>query len=122
MADRRESISEELEAEGVPGLDDSDPSVEGQMPPRDHPQGASEFGVTAREQATDEPVAERALREQPEEDGVTSRTGSEGLGRTVAPEEGDLYLDEEKDEVAAETDDDAALSAEEQAIHETDTP
>lgn len=120
MAQRREDISEEMEAEGVPGLDDSDPAVEGQIPPRDHPQGALEWGVTPREQAIDEPIGERATREKP--DAAPAADGREEVGRTVAPDDGDRYFDEEKDEVAHESGDNTALSAEEQAMHETDSP
>lgn len=124
MARRRENVADELEAEGVPGLDDSDPSVEGQIPPHDHPHGASEYGVTAREHATDEPVTERRLREQPDvgSDRAENEPAEGAMGRVVAPDEGDLYFDTEKDEVASVAGDDVALSAEEEAVHETDTP
>lgn len=118
MAQRRSEIADDLEREGIPGLDDSDASVEGQIAPRDWPQAATDYGVTAGEQRTDEPIAERVYREEPD----VSEDGASEVGRLVAPDEGHLYLDEEKDEVALDSEEDAALSAEESAMHITENP
>jgi hypothetical protein len=63
----------ELEAEGIPDLEGpleskqiTGDGQEGIWPPGDEPKGAEEYGVTAAEQAVDEPLAERVRREEPE--------------------------------------------------------
>jgi hypothetical protein len=115
----------DLEAEGIPPIDDAPPGledqynqIEGMMPPGDQPMGATEFGVTAEEERQQEPLAERVRREEPE---VSVGTG-DVLGRLVEPDQGMVDYDDEESSVASESDDADGLSAEEAAMHITDTP
>lgn len=67
MPDKDHSeIASELDAEGIPDLHDSDPAVEGMVPPRDHPQAATDHGVTAAEERRGEALADRVWREEPD--------------------------------------------------------
>lgn len=116
----------DLEAEGIPNIEDAPPGLEddynqyeGMMPPRDHPVGAEEFGVTSEEERLQEPLADRVLREEPE---VTADTGDDPIGRLVEPDQGVAGLDSERDAIASESYDSDALSAEEAAMHITDLP
>lgn len=115
----------DLEAEGIPAIEDAPPGmddaynqVEGMMPPRDHPMGAEEFGITQDEQRTDEPLAERVRREEPE----TMPADDAGVGRLVEPDQGVAGLDDEPTNIAGDSADSAGMSAEESAVHITDTP
>ena len=63
----------ELTEDGVPAIDEipadvlltGDP-LEGELPPLDRPQGATDWGTTAAEQLADEPLDVRLAREEPE--------------------------------------------------------
>lgn len=104
----------DLEAEGQPELDEQPPGIdsetasEGQFPPRDHPLGVDEHGVTGAEQEMPESVADRARREQPD---VTEDEEADPAGRLV--EDGDG----EGEAVGEWADDGGGLSAEEAAVH-----
>jgi hypothetical protein len=115
----------DLEAEGIPPLEDPPPGIdedndiEGLVPPGDRPKAATDWGVTPREELLDEPLSDRVKREVPDR----VRHVEEPVGRLVAPDEGWLEnVDDEPAEVAFETDDDVALSAEEAAMHIIDQP
>ena len=123
--------SSELEAEGIPDLEGSAPGmtiddeIDGMIPPRDHPQGVDEFGTTADEERTGEPLSLRVLREEP--DDLASELGGDQredatVGRLVQPENEIDQLDTTAEEVASDSGDGAALSAEEAAMHITDAP
>ena len=119
--------SSALEAEGIPDLEGSPPGmtiddeVEGMIPPRDYPQGVDEFGTTADEERTDEPLSLRVLREQPD-DLANELDNAADVGRLVQPENEVDQVDTTAEEVAFDSGDDAALSAEESAMHITDAP
>ncbi|MBK5223644.1 MAG: hypothetical protein JJE52_12395 [Acidimicrobiia bacterium] len=89
------------------------PFEELQYPP-DRPVGVNQYGTTAAEERIDEPLAERVLREEPEElpdpDGI----------RLVAPDRGGAP-DTEAAAVAT-TSPATNLSAEEDAVHPTEAP
>jgi hypothetical protein len=118
------SDTADFEAEGTMPVEDNPPGIsgdndfEGAMPPGDAPKGAEEFGITAREEQMDEPLAERVRREQPERVGGADVP----VGRLVQPDGGMLDVDTEGTEIAMETEDDGALAAEEAAMHITDSP
>lgn len=117
--------SSELEAEGIPDLEGSAPGMsiddetEGMIPPRDHPQAVDEFGTTAAEERTNEPLSLRVLREEPDD---LATALDDSVGRLVAPENEIDQIDTTAEEVAFDSGDDAALSAEEAAMHITDAP
>lgn len=112
----------DLEAEGMPAVQDRPAGVEeaadGLIPPRDYPQAVDDR-VTAAEQVGDETLAERGWREEPDVE-----PGDEAaVGRLVQPDQGMADLDDEATETAQALGSDAdALSAEEAAVHITDTP
>ena len=112
----------DLEAEGLPAVEDQPPGVsellDGIVPPRDQPLVAGGDGVTAAEQRSGETIAQRAAREVPEGEYGDDDT----VGRLVQPDQGVAGLDAEPDELATEAPDVDGLSAEEQAIHPTDSP
>lgn len=109
----------ELSAEGIPDLETPINEFEGMLPPRDYPQGATEFGVTPEEERQQEPLAERVLREEPD-----VLPGDDGAaGRLVQPDLGVVGADVEATEVAGDVGpDDGGFSAEEAAMHITDSP
>ena len=112
----------DLEAEGVPAIDDAaldtDDPVEGMVPPRDYPLAVDDR-VTAADQVHGETLAERVLREQPDQ----QLPGDEPVGRLLQPDQGIPDLDSEPEEAAdAVGDETAGLTAEEAAVHITDTP
>lgn len=107
----------DVESEGLPDLEGQPPgigpenAVEGITPPADHLLGAEDPDVTAAGQAVPETLQERVLREQPD------RLGGEvdPDGRLVAGQP-----DGSGEELGTwETDDAAALSPEERAVHLT---
>lgn len=106
----------DTEDEGLPATEDQPPGIdaetaeEGTFPPRDHPVGAEEIGVTAAEERVPESLEERRRRERPQ-----SATGpTEDVdGRLAEPEEAGSERELEGDWV----EDAAGLSAEEQAVH-----
>lgn len=118
----------ELDEEGIPDLETPVNVDEGMIPPRDHPQGAEEFGVTAAEERADETLEQRSRRLQPDFDESSVAEAADeaaGIGgRLIERGSEDVdAVDDEKDSVADLGDDDgAALSAEEAAMHITDRP
>lgn len=115
----------EMDAEGIPDLEPPVNQDEGQIPPRDYPQGVDQFGTTPAEQRQDEPLAERVLREEPEPDAGDVPAAADPLeGRLVAPGSEDVDgVDDEKDEVALLVgEDEGAQSAEEAAMQVRDSP
>lgn len=120
----------DLEAEGIPELEGMPPGkvaagdvAEGLVPPRDHPQGADEIGITPAEEIHGDTLAERVAREEPDA-AVVGGAGEGALaGRVVQPDEGwagDLDVDAEEEGVAVGGPDD--LSAEESAVHVVTNP
>ena len=114
----------DLEAEGLPAVEDQPPGVsdllDGIVPPRDQPLVAGGDGVTAAEQRSGETISQRATREVPE--GDEEEEDEEVAGRLLQPDQGVAGLDVEPEELATEVPDLDGLSAEEQAIHPTDSP
>ncbi|HEV7886298.1 MAG TPA: DUF5709 domain-containing protein [Acidimicrobiales bacterium] len=114
----------DFEAEGTLPVEDNPPGIsgdndiEGEFPPGDRPRASTDWGTTAREERMDEPLADRVRREVPDR----VRAGDEPVGRLVAPDEGMIDVDDEPAEIATMTGDDAGLSAEEAAMHITDSP
>jgi Family of unknown function (DUF5709) len=112
------------EAEGIPAIEDNPPGIdgdndiEGMFPPGDSPVGVDEWGTTAREERLDEPLADRVRREQPDVE-----PGDPGdLGRIVEPDQGMIDFDTEERVIGTMTADDGGMTAEESAMHITDTP
>jgi len=117
----------DYEREGLPPLENAPPGIddvneeEGLVLPGDTPKGATQWGVTAREEVLGEPLVTRRGREVPDrmhddlDDGRVH-------GRLVQPDGGMVDVDDEPAEIADLVDDDAGLSAEEAALHITDTP
>ena len=116
----------DMDAEGIPDLEDPINQDEGLIPPRDFPQAVEEFGTTAAEERADEPLADRVLREEPDFDEVgTAQEADEAIGgRLIEPGSEDVdAIDDEKDAIATlATDEEGGLSAEESAMHITDSP
>ena len=120
----------DLDAEGIPDLETPINEDEGMIPPRDYPQAVEEFGTTAAEERADEPLADRVLREEPDfdESHVGQAADDAISGQLVDAGSADVEgFDDEKDVVASEVrggDDEAHLaqSAEEAAMHITDSP
>ena len=112
----------DLEAEGLPAVEDQPPGVDdildGIVPPRDQPLVAGGDGVTAAEQRSGETISQRATREVPQ----VGDEGDDAVGRLVQPDQGVAGLDVEPDELATEVPDLDGLSAEEQAVNPTDSP
>ena len=115
----------DFEAAGTQPVEDNPPGIsgdndfEGAFPPGDRPIAVTDYGTTAGEERGDEPLADRVRREVPEA-GYPPQDG--GVGRLVQPDGGMIDNDFEATEIAMETEDDGALSAEEAAMHITDTP
>lgn len=125
--------SQHLDREGIPDLETPINQDEGLVPPGDQPMAADEFGVTAREERAEEPLADRVTREVPDvsPDDIdlrdAERTYDElesGEGRLIDPGDEDVdVIDDEKDTIGTLVgEDEGALSAEEAALHITDTP
>ena len=112
------------EAEGLPAIEDNPPGIDGQndnegmIPPGDEPMAVDQWGTTQREERLQEPLAERVLREEPD----VELGDQSPLGRIVEPDQGVAGLDTERDPIGTMTGDDMGLSAEEAAMHITDTP
>ena len=112
----------DLEAEGLPAIEDTprgtDDPVEGMVPPRDHALAVDDR-ATAADQLRGETLAERVRREEP--DGVMP--DDEPVGRLLQPDQGVADVDDEPEETAeAVGADTTGLTAEEAAVHITDTP
>lgn len=125
--------SQHLDREGIPDLETPINQDEGLVAPGDQPIAADEFGVTAREDRAEEPLADRVTREVPDvspadidlRDAERSYTEIEaGGGRLLDPGDEDVDLvDDEKDAIGSLLgEDEGALSAEEAALHVTDNP
>src|SRR6476661_2824538 len=116
----------DTDAEGIPDLEDPINQDEGLIPPRDFPQGVEEFGTTAAEERADELLADRVLREEPDfDEGAVGQAADDAIGgRLIEPGSEDVdAIDDEKDAVASlATDGEGGLSAEESAMHITDSP
>jgi hypothetical protein len=114
----------DFEREGTQPTEDNPPGIfgdndfDGEVPPGDRPKGVDEFGTTAQEERQGEPLADRVKREQPD----VERGAREDVGRLVEPDGGMIDVDREPAAIAMETEDDGALSAEEAAMHITDSP
>jgi hypothetical protein len=114
----RQDPAGDLEAEGIPELEDPPPGMEGtggdyeaMGAPRDQPLASADYGTTAREQRVPEPEEIRRRREVP--DRLTGGRDQPTVGRLVEDDEpADAGL-----EVAEATDDTLGLSAEEAAMH-----
>lgn len=117
----------DLEADGVPDLFEAPPGQdveldqEGMMAPGDRPVASTDYGTTVREELTDEPLAQRVRREEPEVSVADLRRVDEEpeAPRLVAEDIDVNMVDDEDDAVAAMTDDGMGLSAEEAAVHVT---
>jgi hypothetical protein len=114
-----------LDAEGIPDLEGPLPGKvatgdpqEGAPPPSDLP-AATDYGVTAAEQSTPEPLDRRLGREVPD-----TVTADDHPAVIVAPEDEDVFLaDDERDLVGREVEGGLeGLSAEEAAVHVVDEP
>lgn len=106
----------DAEAEGIPVVDEQPPGVdadtasEGGLPPRDHPLGVEERGVTAAEAAVPETLEERIARERPD---VAQRAPEEAGGRIAEADDASS-----REDVYGDWDDGAGgLSPEESAVH-----
>ena len=121
-------MTRDMDAEGIPDLETPINQDEGLIPPRDHPQAVEEFGTTAAEARADEQLADRVLREEPDfDEGPVGQAADDAVGGqlTDAGSSDVSGLDDEKDAVASvagDPDDEVALSAEEAAMHITDSP
>ena len=123
----------DLDREGIPDLEPPINQDEGMFAPGDQPIAADEFGVTAAEERADEPIAERVTREVPDPSAddldVDAALDDDGIGdplagRLVEPGAEDVdATDDEKDVIGALVgEDEGALTAEESAMHITDSP
>lgn len=106
--DRAEALDDDKLA------DTSTTPVEDLEYPPDEPMGVDAYGTTAAEERWDEPIDERVGREEPEDGPI-----GDGM-RLVDPDEG-AAGDDEPDAVAT-AEDASDLSAEEAAIHLTESP
>jgi len=119
-----------LEAEGVPGLEDAakgkemtGDAQEGMIPPRDHPQGAEQYGITIAEARAGEPL-DLKLRREVDDHAAVEEAGLDDLtGRIVEPESEVDELDLTAEPLGFDVGrDDGAFSAEEAAMHITENP
>jgi hypothetical protein len=133
MGDPTYDNAADLDAEGVPDLNDAASDDEGIMAPRDHPRAESHWGITADEMRRGESVALRATQEQPEvsPDDIDlsdadddALLGDLAVGPLLQP--GDEDVDVEDDDptmtATAGSTDGIALAPEEAAMHITETP
>ncbi len=109
---------------GIPAIDEvpeemirTGDTMEGELPPLEHPQGVEEYGITAAEQQRPESVADRAAREQPEvpepADAGTSPLTPPGSAAGMLDPDADLLGEE-----GAQVED--ALAPEEAALRVTE--
>jgi hypothetical protein len=101
-----QDVAESLDEDELSN-DDDDPVGDLQYPP-DHLTGANQYGVTAGEERTDEPIDERISRETPESGPAEERDAE--VGRLV----------EDGDDLNATEAPQRDLSAEESAVHRVD--
>jgi hypothetical protein len=118
-------IDRSLDEEGIPDLAGPLPEKaatgdpqEGVAPPTDRP-ASMDYGVTADEQSSPEPLDVRLARELPDDEAVGAEMEA---GVVAAPEDEALGVeDDEKDLVGRAADDESTgLSAEEAAVHVVD--
>jgi hypothetical protein len=109
----RPDTNDDLEKEGIPDVEEPPPGMEGTggdyeavAGPRDRPIAALDYGITEEEERRGEPLYVRHRRELPD----PVQADAEVVPRVVEDED-------DGDEFAELTDDDAALSAEEAAMH-----
>ncbi|HEX2849647.1 MAG TPA: hypothetical protein VHN98_03805 [Acidimicrobiales bacterium] len=125
--------ADDLDAEGIPVLDDNVDDFDGGIiPPREHPRAVDSFGTTQEEERLEESVEERARQERPDvdeddvhpEDADASDEGRPLVGRIVEPGSYDVdEVDDEKDAVGMlYSEDEGSYSAEEAALHTTENP
>ena len=116
-----------LEDEGIPDPDEQPPGLsrsggtaDGIVPPRDYPQVSEDLRTTAAGELSDEPLAERVRREEPDF-GQRRRPDDFGEGRVVQPDAGGEY-DDTPEEVAELMGDTSGMTAEEAAVHVVEDP
>jgi len=109
---------------GIPAIDEvpeemirTGDTMEGELPPLEHPQGVEEYGITAAEQRRPESLEDRVAREQPDVlggagAGVSPLTPPDSAAGTLDPD-ADLLGEEE-----AQVED--TLAPEEAALHLTE--
>ena len=90
---------------GIPAVDEvpeemvlTGDTMEGEMPPLEHPQGVEEYGTTALEERQPESLEDRLAREQPEVGGGVDAA----LGPVAQPDAGYAMLDPDSDLVGDE--------------------
>ncbi len=111
---------ESMDAEGLPALEDRPPGIDveldqdSMMVPRDHPVAAGDdpaYPLTQAEERAQEGVAERAERENPDFGAEDLDVGGGVQGAHA------VTVDDTEAETAVPPDPDAALTAEESAVH-----
>jgi hypothetical protein len=123
-----QDLERDLEDEGVPDLEGpldekamTGDSQEGVAPPRERPGAVRDWGVTAAEQRSDEPLRRRLLRESPEAGDAAAEEAPEPAGRLAEPESDIDTENRTAEEVASDVgEDNRGFSAEEAAMHPTD--
>jgi hypothetical protein len=112
--------------DGIPATEELPPgqlatgdTLEGEMPPLDHPQGVTAWGTTADEQLAGEPLDVRLAREIPDVD-----TGEILLGGTILEPGAEGGLVDEEADLIGELDPgfEDTLTAEEAAVRVVDEP
>lgn len=137
MSNRFPEPADPFEEEGLASPDPtlagehmSGESFDDEAVPGDRPMAADEYGTTAAEEATGEPLDLKLSREMPDVDPATATADDsdaaaqpyptdpgERTGRLVQPDQG-MPGDDEKDEVASSVGTDrGGFSAEERAMH-----
>lgn len=119
IPDHADDTSTAFEEGDRPRLDDSPSAL-----PADQPVALDDFGLTAQEQRSGEPLSDRIAREEPDVDEYPARESvGETVGRITEPDQG-VRPDTEKDLVADEPGDavdpdrrPAGMTAEEAAMH-----
>ena len=117
---------DELESEGQPALhtappgQDIDTDQDAPVMPGDRARATTDYGTTAAEQRTDEPLFRRIRREEPEDDSGADGEQDPVAARVFEPDSGIDEVDVTAEELVLEadaSDDSAGLSAEELAMH-----
>ena len=116
-----------LEDEGIPDPDEQPPGVdrsggtaEGIVAPRDHARVVEDLRTTAAGELSDEPLADRVLREEPDF-GEPRRGADLREGRIVQPDAGG-DSDDTPEEIGELLGDAHGMSAEEAAVHVVEDP
>lgn len=137
MGDPTYDNAADLDREGIPVLEEPASDDEGIMAPRDHPRAETHWGLTADEERQGESVRLRGTQEHPEvtPDDIDERFADDDP-RALGEPAGQLLQQGDKDvdvrdvdptmvarqELGGHRGDGIALSAEEEAVHLTDTP